>query len=677
MDNTKVALVFVCDDGYVMPTSVAITSLIANKHPNTIYEIYIIGDNLSIQNIHYFEKLEDDFTHIHVLPSTENIEEFDCSNTNSIYMVATKAALLKFSIAELLTSESKAIYLDGDIIVKGDLLELFNTDISDYYAAVVRDVPQVLFDKPLIDTGSGRDYFNSGVMLLNLELLRKEQVKDTLIATKKSLTNDTLMDQNVFNIVFKDRVLQLPVKYNILYANLLRSWENHNVLQRLNNAYNSNYRSLDDIFQNGVIIHFSSPDKPWKYFDAPLADEWLYYYIKSPFGEVPLFRGSINEENVVINTRKCFPVARDKKARSIVPIVFATDANYVPYTVVAIQSIIENSNQNYFYDIYVLHSNLSSSDTMLFDSMSCNNVEITCVNVEKISQQIDRNFYVRAHYSKEMYYRWFIPEILPQYNKVLYLDCDVVTLRDVSTLYNTEMNPDNIIGGITNICDPFTRYRVNKHFSVQAEQYINSGILLFNTKAFILSKTKFECLRLTSIIAESILICPDQDIINVACKDKIQYLDDTWNFQWHHQWDKPDQKIDSFVQRFEAAKNNIGIIHFTSGIKPWKDPSRPLAYYFWKYARVSPIYEAILYKNLSLSNYAGTASQNVQPCNNSSTQEQKNISNSKSYKIGRIITFIPRKIRGGIRCYKEHGLSYTWDRVLVHLHLKKDPYKVR
>lgn len=205
-----------------MPTSVAITSLIANKHPNTIYEIYIIGDNLSIQNIHYFEKLEDDFTHIHVLQSTENIEEFDCSNTNSIYMVATKAALLKFSIAELLTSESKAIYLDGDIIVKGDLLELFNTDISDYYAAVVRDVPQVLFDKPLIDTGSGRDYFNSGVMLLNLELLRKEQVKDTLIATKKSLTNDTLMDQNVFNIVFKDRVLQLPVKYNILYANLLR-----------------------------------------------------------------------------------------------------------------------------------------------------------------------------------------------------------------------------------------------------------------------------------------------------------------------------------------------------------------------------------------------------------------------------------------------------------------------
>lgn len=56
-------------------------------------------------------------------------------------------------------------------------------------------------------------------------------------------------------------------------------------------------------------------------------------------------------------------------------------------------------------------------------------------------------------------------------------------------------------------------------------------------------------------------------------------------------------------------------------------------------------------------------------------QEIFDISRSKSYRIGRFITFIPRKIRGGIRCYKEHGLSYTINRVLVHLHIKKDPFK--
>jgi len=57
--------------------------------------------------------------------------------------------------------------------------------------------------------------------------------------------------------------------------------------------------------------------------------------------------------------------------------------------------------------------------------------------------------------------------------------------------------------------------------------------------------------------------------------------------------------------------------------------------------------------------------------------ELRGVHASWTYRIGRFITFIPRKVRGGIRCYQEHGLSYTWDRLLVHLHLKDDPYKKR
>ena len=53
----------------------------------------------------------------------------------------------------------------------------------------------------------------------------------------------------------------------------------------------------------------------------------------------------------------------------------------------------------------------------------------------------------------------------------------------------------------------------------------------------------------------------------------------------------------------------------------------------------------------------------------SADQEIRNIHASVSYKIGRFITFIPRKIRGGIRCYKEHGMRYTWRRLKEHLHI--------
>ena len=52
--------------------------------------------------------------------------------------------------------------------------------------------------------------------------------------------------------------------------------------------------------------------------------------------------------------------------------------------------------------------------------------------------------------------------------------------------------------------------------------------------------------------------------------------------------------------------------------------------------------------------------------------EIRAIHSSATYKIGRVITFLPRKIRGGIRCYREHGLQYTWQRVLIHLHIKEN-----
>ena len=56
-------------------------------------------------------------------------------------------------------------------------------------------------------------------------------------------------------------------------------------------------------------------------------------------------------------------------------------------------------------------------------------------------------------------------------------------------------------------------------------------------------------------------------------------------------------------------------------------------------------------------------------------REVELIHQSVSYRIGRFITWLPRKIRGGIRCYHEHGFSYTFKRVLVHLGLMTDPYK--
>jgi len=91
---------------------------------------------------------------------------------------------------------------------------------------------------------------------------------------------------------------------------------------------------------------------------------------------------------------------------------------------------------------------------------------------------------------------------------------------------------------------------------------------------------------------------------------------------------------------------------------------------------VKPLHDIAMHTTRPKAAVPQTAATQVLGCREKYLeQELFNVQNSWSFRIGRLITYIPRKIRGGIRCYQEHGWSYTWQRVLVHLRMKEDPYK--
>lgn len=193
------------------------------------------------------------------------------------HCVATETALLKFYLPELI-DEEKLLYLDGDILIKKDLLELYNENIDCYYAGVVIDSGSIYYKHDYVK--KVENYFNSGVMLLNLNLLRKEQISETLLQTKKNLKDSSLMDQNVFNIIFNKKVKLLPIKYNVLLVNLERAQSQYNISD-INKKYDTQYNSLQEIINDAFILHFSSKDKPWIYSNIIGADEWYQYYLKA------------------------------------------------------------------------------------------------------------------------------------------------------------------------------------------------------------------------------------------------------------------------------------------------------------------------------------------------------------------------------------------------------------
>ena len=166
MENFYIPVVLITGDDYILPTSVAINSIIKNKKKNTFYKFILLYDFLSDENKSKLELFISNDIDIEFLRPNNADYLLSIREDNSY---TSSAVLFKFVISEILYNYDKVLYLDSDVIVKGDLSELYNTDINDYYIAAVKDVHPIMFEhhkKYNLET-----YYNAGVLLYNIKSL--------------------------------------------------------------------------------------------------------------------------------------------------------------------------------------------------------------------------------------------------------------------------------------------------------------------------------------------------------------------------------------------------------------------------------------------------------------------------------------------------------------------------
>ena len=193
-------------------------------------------------------------------------------------------ACYRYCAAKIRPELGKAVYLDCDTIVLGDIGELFDSDISGVCAGGVDDVIKESYVKSL---GLGR-YFNSGVMLLNLAKMRETRADERLFKTTAELSGKSkYLDQDALNIVFAGDEIFLPQKWNAV-APLFR---------RSPKSKFAPPCELAEAAENPAIAHFTGPDKPWKIprsmLAHPFAPAYFYYLSKTPFAaEARKFRAS-------------------------------------------------------------------------------------------------------------------------------------------------------------------------------------------------------------------------------------------------------------------------------------------------------------------------------------------------------------------------------------------------
>ena len=179
-------------------------------------------------------------------------------------MYVSAAALLKFDLADILTGLDRVLYLDSDILILEDLRELFWTDLTDVYAAVVRDMAGTLGESHHKKMGHD-DYFNSGVMLLNLKRMREHKIPQALLENKIHEKWHSFMDQDVFNDTFAQEVRFLPPKYNLMASNLKIGGF---TADQFAGFYRLPVDEAEEIIEHPHILHMTNYIKPWKSYAA-------------------------------------------------------------------------------------------------------------------------------------------------------------------------------------------------------------------------------------------------------------------------------------------------------------------------------------------------------------------------------------------------------------------------
>ena len=238
-----------------------------------------------------------------------------------------------------------------------------------------------------------------------------------------------------------------------------------------------------------------------------------------------------------------------------IPIFFAIDENYAPFLAVTLRSIIDHSSRDYHYTIYILTSDLTDYTFERLAKMKDPNYDIKFVNVQEQLKKVGGKLFTRDYYTNATYYRIFIQNLFPQYDKALYLDVDILVMGDISELYNVDLG-DNLVGAVTedimtNV-DVFGRY-VEEFLGIERHKFFNAGVLVLNLKKYREEDVEKQFLKLLG--QYKFRVTQDEDYLNVICKDKVRYIEQGWN--------------KSPIEDPTFDESTLKLVHYKINYKPW------------------------------------------------------------------------------------------------------------
>ena len=288
---------------------------------------------------------------------------------------------------------------------------------------------------------------------------------------------------------------------------------------------------------------------------------------------------------------------------NFLPIVFTCDDAYFKYANVVITSIIYNQNRNCRYEINVLSEFISNENMMLARKQLESHSNFT-INFVILKDFDSSKFFLNSYMSISTYYRFYIPQLFSRYDRILYLDSDLIVDADISDFASLDFE-DTL-----SICcsSPYIKNIVleggNEKFPLSyftdvlkmpdPLQYFNAGVMLYNLKKMNVMGVSEKLFKALEEINEPLL--QDQDILNSVLSNNggVKLISEKYNMIRVFKITARRILLEKFKEVFGISKKNnwFYIYHYVGNIKPWMD-KREDGRLFLKYAKMSPFYKQI------------------------------------------------------------------------------------
>lgn len=290
LENKNANFIYVSNDGYARHLGASMYSLLEHNKDLDSISVYLLSVGMSRENQEKLEEIASGFRRgFHVIEMGDLKERFSFEIDTRGFDISAMGRL--FAAEVLPEPVKRAVYLDCDTIVLGSLRELVSMDLQGNLLGMVME--PTVYEEMKTSIGLKKDdgYFNSGVLLMDLEAFRKENTTRTLLDFYRKCGGSLFAcDQDTINGALKGRILSLPPKYNFFTNYRYFSYE---TLLSFCSAYAAvGKEGLEEAKKRPLILHYMGDERPWiagnrnhyrKYYES--------YLRRTPWAGTPKEKG--------------------------------------------------------------------------------------------------------------------------------------------------------------------------------------------------------------------------------------------------------------------------------------------------------------------------------------------------------------------------------------------------